>query len=348
MNRVAETERLFLRNMEEEDYDALYKVLADRDIMQHYPYTFDEARVRGWIHRNMERYEKDGFGLYAVCLKDTQEMIGDCGLTMQTIDGQILPEIGYHIRGDCQRKGYAREAASAVRDWAFIHTDFDVLYSYCKYTNVPSYRTAESIGMHFVKEYPDEVNSVTHVSAITREEWLKLKKETVKIARVNKENFRLESLDAFDRFQEVKNVYRMVDGKLTLQYHPFTEEWSAERKREKAGEILSDKYITYCAFDQDSVVGEIMLVPELDHQRMIIDSFHVSRKYRHCGIGKALVNAAAREAESRGATALYASCCSSEETINAYLAMGFAPTDNPIVSYAEDEPYDIQMERKLQ
>lgn len=39
---VIETERLLLRKMTENDFDALYKVLADSDIMQHYPYTFDE------------------------------------------------------------------------------------------------------------------------------------------------------------------------------------------------------------------------------------------------------------------------------------------------------------------
>ena len=43
---VIETERLRLREMTEEDFDALYKVLADSDIMQHYPYVFDEERVR--------------------------------------------------------------------------------------------------------------------------------------------------------------------------------------------------------------------------------------------------------------------------------------------------------------
>jgi len=50
-----ETERLLLREMTEQDYDALYRVLADSDIMQHYPYTFDEKRVRGWIDKNRER-----------------------------------------------------------------------------------------------------------------------------------------------------------------------------------------------------------------------------------------------------------------------------------------------------
>ncbi len=170
---ILETERLMLREMEPEDFQALFRVLGDPETMQHYPYTFDGQHVRDWIERNMNRYRKDGFGLWAVCLKQSGEMIGDCGLTLQDIDGKILPEIGYHIRRDCQRKGYAHEAAKAVRNWAFRNTDYPALYSYCKYTNVPSIRTAESIGMHFVCEYPDEANGTTHVSAVSREEWLK-------------------------------------------------------------------------------------------------------------------------------------------------------------------------------
>ena len=168
---VIETERLFLREMCMEDFEALYAVLADPDIMKHYPYSFDEERVREWIERNVKRYKENGFGLWAVCLSGTGEMIGDCGLTLQNIEGEMLPEIGYHIRRDCQKKGYAKEAAAAVRDWAFEHTGYPALYSYCKYTNVPSYRTAEAIGMHFEKEYPDEANGKTHVSVIRREEW---------------------------------------------------------------------------------------------------------------------------------------------------------------------------------
>mgnify|MGYP000699479743 FL=1 len=51
------------REMTPEDFDALYAALADSDILRHYPYTFDEARVRGWISKNIERYDVFGFGL---------------------------------------------------------------------------------------------------------------------------------------------------------------------------------------------------------------------------------------------------------------------------------------------
>ncbi len=73
---VLETKRLIIREMNMDDLDALYAVLADPDIMQHYPYTFDEERVKGWIERNMRRYKEDGFGLWAVCLKETEDLCG--------------------------------------------------------------------------------------------------------------------------------------------------------------------------------------------------------------------------------------------------------------------------------
>lgn len=90
---------------------------------------------------------------------------------MQRIDGTILPEIGYHIRGDCQCRGYAREAASAVRDWAFGATPFHVLYSYMKHDNEPYRRTAMSFGCRFARSYEDEEGERTDVFAITRDEW---------------------------------------------------------------------------------------------------------------------------------------------------------------------------------
>jgi len=172
---IIETDRLILREMTEDDFDALYAVLADPDNMKYYPYSFDEDRVRKWIRRNIERYKIFGFGLWAVVLKETGEVIGDCGITMQLIGGEIKPEIGYHIRKDCQRKGYASEAAKAVRDWVFTNTTFNIVYSYMKYTNVPSYRTAMAYGCHLVDEFEDDTNGIIKVYAISRDEWEELR-----------------------------------------------------------------------------------------------------------------------------------------------------------------------------
>ena len=168
-----ETERLFLREMNEDDYDALYSVLGDPENMQHYSYSFDEKRVRAWIERNIKRYRVFGFGLWAVCLKETGEMIGDCGLTMQNINGTICPELGYHIRRDCHRKGYAAEVAAAACDWAFENTPFGEIYSYMKGTNEASAKTAMAYGCRLTDEYENEDNETIKVFRITKEEWKK-------------------------------------------------------------------------------------------------------------------------------------------------------------------------------
>lgn len=70
---------------------------------------------------------------------------------------------------------FAKEAARAVRDWVFLNTQYDIIYSYMKYTNVGSYSTALANGMKKVKEYQDPKNTISYVYAITREEWKKMK-----------------------------------------------------------------------------------------------------------------------------------------------------------------------------
>lgn len=117
-----------------------------------------------------------GFGLWAVVLKETGELIGDCGLTMQNVDGVILPEIGYHIAKAHQRRGYAREAARACCDWAFQSTPFQMLFSYMKQSNTASSAVAKSNGMRFLGEFRDEEGETTVVYGITRAEWQLLKK----------------------------------------------------------------------------------------------------------------------------------------------------------------------------
>ena len=171
MKTVIETERLRLREYTPDDFDALYAILSDPETMRHYPAPFDAERTRRWIAWNLDNYARYGFGLWAVELKETGGFIGDCGLTLQEIDGETLPEIGYHIARQYWRRGYGKEAARAVRDWAFRNTRYDRLYSYMKYTNVASWSTALANGMRRVKAYPDPKNEISFAYAITRGEW---------------------------------------------------------------------------------------------------------------------------------------------------------------------------------
>ena len=168
---VIETKRLRLREYTHDDFEALYAILSDPETMRHYPKPYTEEGTRFWIDWSLRNYSEYGFGLWAIELKETGEFIGDCGLTMQTIDGEKLPEIGYHLDKRHWRKGYGGEAARAVRDWAFANTDYDCLYSYMTATNVASYSTAASIGMRRIKGYTDEEEGLLYVYAITREEW---------------------------------------------------------------------------------------------------------------------------------------------------------------------------------
>ena len=166
-----ETDRLILRELTAVDLDGLHTILSDPESMQHYPNPFDLDKVKSWIAWNIKIYATYGFGLWAVILKENNQFIGDCGITMQNINGNREPEIGYHINKEYVNKGYATEAAQACMKYAFEVLGLDKLFSYMKYTNTPSQRVAIKNGMKLVMEYEDKVNVITKVYAITKDEY---------------------------------------------------------------------------------------------------------------------------------------------------------------------------------
>lgn len=168
---IIETKRLIIREYTTDDFDSLYEILSDAQTMKYYPKSYDENGVRRWINWCIDSYRQNGFGLWALELKDTGVFIGDCGISMQNIDNQLLPEIGYHINKKYWRQGYAKEACLAVKDWLFNNTSFECVYSYMNRENIASRATAASNGMTKIKEYEDEDEALC-VYAISREEWL--------------------------------------------------------------------------------------------------------------------------------------------------------------------------------
>jgi RimJ/RimL family protein N-acetyltransferase len=165
--QILQTQRLSLREFVPEDVNALAAILSDLETMQYYPMSFDHAAVVDWITRNRARYKNDGYGLWAMILNSTGELIGDCGLVRQTVDGTDEVEIGYHVRRDQWGHGYASEAARACRDYGFANLKVDKLISLIRPENIASRRVAEKNGMTIWKEVT-RVNLLHYVYAIRR------------------------------------------------------------------------------------------------------------------------------------------------------------------------------------
>ena len=102
LNRILETDRLVLRPMSDSDYKSLQEVLSDPETMKYYAAPYDEAGVQKWIDWCKASQAKRGFSLWSVILKETGQMIGDCGVSMQIIDDEMRPEIGYHLNKKSQ------------------------------------------------------------------------------------------------------------------------------------------------------------------------------------------------------------------------------------------------------
>ena len=113
MKAIIETERLYLRELNQSDFQPLCLILQDEETMYAYEGAFDDEEVKEWLDRQISRYRKWGFGLWAAVLKDTDEMIGQCGLTMQPWKEKQVLEVGYLFRRSFWHRGYAAEAAKA-------------------------------------------------------------------------------------------------------------------------------------------------------------------------------------------------------------------------------------------
>ena len=121
--------------------------------MYAYEHAFSDAEVQEWLDRQFERYRKCNFGLWSVILKETDEMIGQCGVSMQEWKEKEVLEVGYLLKRKFWHQGYAREAAAGCRDYAFQVLGAHRVHSVIKTDNAASIRVAESLGMHREKEF---------------------------------------------------------------------------------------------------------------------------------------------------------------------------------------------------
>lgn len=170
---ILETKRLILREMTMDDFMDISAILKDEKTMYAYEHGFSDEEVSAWIKRQLENYKQYGFGLWTVILKETGRLIGTCGITMQDAGGREVMEIGYLFNRRFWHCGYACEAASACKGYAFDRLGAEEICSIIRTNNLSSQRVAIRNGMLprsiFTKHYMG-IDMPHIVFSITRNE----------------------------------------------------------------------------------------------------------------------------------------------------------------------------------
>lgn len=150
--KVLETERLLLQQLSSADADFILELLNEpsfiRNIGDRGVRTIEGANSY-ILNGPVASYAKNGFGLYLVKLKATDESIGMCGLikrdTLEDVD------IGYAYLPKFWSKGYGVEAAQAVKEYARNVIGLKRIVAITDPENEGSIRVLEKIGLKFEK-----------------------------------------------------------------------------------------------------------------------------------------------------------------------------------------------------
>ncbi len=145
--KILETPRLRLREMVPDDLDFLATMLGNPDVSRYYERRFTRSDAEEWLERQLDRYRRDGHGLWLVTDREDDAPLGQVGLALQEVEGERLPEVGWLLHRPFWGHGYATEAGAAVRDAAFSRWRYPRVISLIRPENVPSQKVAQRIGM---------------------------------------------------------------------------------------------------------------------------------------------------------------------------------------------------------
>lgn len=178
--------------------------------------------------------------------------------------------------------------------------------------------------------------------------------DEINIMELDKNDLVPELLEHFNRYQEVTNVWRIIDGKTVLVKNPFVENWDSELKKEIVSEdftnCISSGGVVYGAFYKNRLIAFASILHDFfgsQKQYLQLMQLHISYEYRHLGIGKRLFSLCACQAKEWGAKKLYISTHSAEETQHFYKAVGCTNAAEINKELAEHEPFDLQLEFSL-
>ncbi len=148
---MLETQRLRLRQWEDDDYAAYARLNADPMVMRYFPTVLSAQESNEQADKLRSLISERGWGVWAVELKASGEFIGMTGLHTQAGDSGIpqapLTEIAWRILTDHWGKGYAPEAARRALQFAFEELAQDAVHSFTAQVNTPSQRVMIKVGM---------------------------------------------------------------------------------------------------------------------------------------------------------------------------------------------------------
>lgn len=156
--KILETPRLLLREYTPEDAPNILRLNSDADLMRFAnkkpTESLDEALVQ--IAEFQRQYTENGYGRWAVILKDTHEYVGYCGLKYRNAEAdprRDFTDIGYRFERKHWKSGFATEAARACLVFGFEHLDLQRLVGCAAAENKPSIRVLEKIGLKFHSQF---------------------------------------------------------------------------------------------------------------------------------------------------------------------------------------------------
>jgi ribosomal-protein-alanine N-acetyltransferase len=146
------TERLLLRDYKVEDWERVHIYGSDPDFSKYElwgPNTLEDThKFLAEMVQQSETHPRYKFDI-AVCLKESELLIGGCGIRRETELSQVA-NLGWGISPEFQGKGYATEAARALIEYGFKKLNLSIIYATCDTRNIPSYKVMEKLGMERV------------------------------------------------------------------------------------------------------------------------------------------------------------------------------------------------------
>jgi [ribosomal protein S5]-alanine N-acetyltransferase len=157
-----QTSRLNFRSVLESDYNVWLKFFQDPNTSLHWVEEKESAEdaCKNWYQKQFWRYANNMGGMNALIEKTSGLLVGHCGLLVQTVDGTTELEIGYSLLPEFWGKGYALEAATKCKNYAFENGLTESLISIISLTNTPSQKVALNNGMTIEKETTYKGNQV--------------------------------------------------------------------------------------------------------------------------------------------------------------------------------------------